>query len=248
MKWWLLIGYWFAHSAVAAPHVVSLNVCYDAWLPQLLPAHWQVSPTTEHGNRLEALIALQPDYIVAGSFTDARLLQQLAELSPVHVIQQPNDYQQWRREVLRVGEFLQQPEQAEHWLAQQQQQLTALSAELSEVLIIMPNYYTWAQDSWAAQLLKRFSVRLISPYERGYLGQLRLEQLLSIEVERVVFEGFSQSYSRGQDWLYHGAVQRWLAERKVGSIAASVASCPAVNAVAYMQQLVAQREVTANAR
>jgi len=221
--------------------VASLNPCYDSWLPTLLPADWQVIATTVHGNRLEALIELQPDFIIAGSFTDPRLLQQLARISSLHVIQQPNDYAQWQTEVRRLGTFVGHPETAEQWLLQQQAQLLRLSSQLQEVLIIMPNYYTWAQDSWVAQLLSNFSVTLVSPFKQGYLGQLRLEQLLTLSAQRVIFEGFSYNYSRGQDWLYHPAVQRWLNHREISSVSAAIASCPAVNAVAYMQQLVGQQ-------
>jgi ABC-type Fe3+-hydroxamate transport system substrate-binding protein len=247
MKWWLFACLWMVTSVSATPRVASLNLCYDSWLATVLPTDWQVIPTTVHGNRLEALIELQADFIIAGSFTDARLLQQLARISSLHVIQQPNDFAEWQTEVRRFGHFIGHSERSEQWLQQQQTDLQDLSAKLQEVLIIMPNYYTWAQDSWVAQLLSRFSVTLVSPYQRGYLGQLRLEQLLALSAQRVVFEGFSYNYSRGQDWLYHPAVQRWLTDRDVGSIAAATASCPAVNAVDYLQQLVGKQEVTSNA-
>lgn len=248
MKWYLLLLYGLLSSAVAAPRIASLNPCYDDWLPQLVPNDWLVVPTTEHGNRLEQLIMLQPDYIVAGSFTNARLLQQLAQRSPLHVIQQPNNLRQWQVEVRALGAFLGQSDRAEQWLLQQQVELQQLSAGLSEVLIVMPNYYTWAQDSWVAQLLNSFSVNLVSPFDQGYIGQLRLEQLMTLSTQRVVFEGFSQHYSRGQDWLYHPAVQTWLEGRTLGSITAATASCPAVNAVAYLQQLVGQHEIADDAQ
>lgn len=238
----LLLALMMTHSSVAGPKLASLNGCYDDWLSELVPASWTVYSTRDHGNRLETLMALQPDYIVAGSFTDARLLGQLAKLSALHVITQPNDYRQWQSEVRDLGEFLGLSTNVQAWLAAQQQALEQLTRGTSRVIIVMPNYYTWAHDSWAGQLLQHFSVTLVSPVERGYLGQLRLEQLLGLSADRVVFEGFSSSYSRGQDWLFHPAVQAWLADKELAHVSATVASCPAVQALSYMQQLLGREE------
>ena len=237
MRALLLVILLVTSTSHAAPRVASLNICYDAWLAQLLPTDWQVVPTSVHGNRLEALMTLQPDLIVAGSFTDQRLLQALRPVAPLHVLQQPNTYEQWQHEVTRLGEFLQQPQMAQHWLQQQQQQLQQLTASITDVLIIMPNNYTCAQDSWASALLRHFSIALVSPIESGYVGQLRLEALFRLAPQRVVFEGFSQHFSRGQDWLHHSALRHWLQGKTVTTISADIASCPAVNAVAYVQQL-----------
>ncbi|CAI8152672.1 MAG: Uncharacterised protein [Pseudidiomarina mangrovi] len=242
MRALLLVILLVTSTSHAGPRVASLNICYDAWLVELLPADWQVVPTSEHGNRLEALMILQPDLIVAGSFTDQRLLQALQTVAPLHVLQQPNNYQQWQSEVARLGEFLQQPQMAQAWLHHQQQQLQQLTADVSEVLIIMPNNYTWANDSWASALLRHFSVTLVTPIENGYIGHLRLESLFSLSSQRVVFEGFSGHFSRGQDWLHHPALRRWLQAKTVTAISADIASCPAVNAVAYVQQLLGEQQ------
>lgn len=247
MKWWLLLLLVVSSNCLAGTRVVSLNRCYDHWLSELLPANWQLVATTVHGNRLETLIALQADYIIASSFTDPRLLQQLSTVSTVHVLQQPNDYSQWQYEVRRLGQQLQLSAATEQWLQRQHAELMQLSSSLSEVLIIMPNYYTWAHDSWVANLLKSLDINLVSPVQQGQVGQLRLEQLIQLSAERVVFEGFSDAYSRGQDWRYHPAVQRWLEPRRVTSISAAVAACPAINAVAYLQQMIAPVEVSVDA-
>lgn len=246
MKCWVMLLIVVSSNCLAAPRVASVNPCYDQWLAELLPAHWQLVKTTEHGNRLEALTLLQADFIIAGSFTDPRLLQQLTSVSTVHVLQQPDDYVQWQAEVRRLGQKLQQTAATEHWLKRQHAELMQLSSSSSELLIVMPNYYTWAQDSWVADLLHTFSIKLISPFSQGQIGQLRLEQLIQLSAERVVFEGFSEAYSRGQDWRYHPAVQRWLGARQVTAVSAAVAACPAVNAVVYLQQLIGSAEVTIN--
>jgi len=247
MKWWLLLLLVVSTNCFAGARVVSLNRCYDQWLTELLPANWQVIATTAHGNRLEALIALEADFIVASSFTDSRLLHQLSTVSTVHVLQQPNDYSQWQYEVRRLGQQLQLSAATEQWLQRQHTELMQLRSNLSEVLIIMPNYYTWAHDSWVANLLKSLQIELISPLQQGQVGQLRLEQLIELSAERVVLEGFSEDYSRGQDWRYHPAVQRWLELSRVTEISAEIAACPAVNAVAYLQQMIGAVEVNVDA-
>lgn len=242
MRWFLraviLLLVLAAMPALAQQRLVSLNPCYDEWLPQWLPASWDIIPTPAHKNRLETIIGLRPTVVVAGSFTDQRLLSALQEFSKVIVIQQPSNWGQWRDEVLRAAQLLDQHDTAQQWLMQQQQQLIATAADYPRsVLFVMPNQYTWGPDSWAGNLLRAYQIPLVTPLKDGQLGQLNLEQLLSLDPDRVVVEGFSEDYARAQDWLWHSAVRDWLKGRELSFVTPEVAGCPAVKAVDYLQQI-----------
>ncbi|MDX1706243.1 ABC transporter substrate-binding protein [Pseudidiomarina sp.] len=242
MRWYaraLMLLLIFAAMPVLAQRIVVLNPCYDEWLPQWLPASWQIIPSDAHKNRLETITGLRPTVVVAGSFTDHRLLTALREFSKIIVIQQPSDLAQWHDEVLRAAQLLDQQQAAQQWLGRQQQQLNEAAANHPQsVLIIMPNQFTWGPDSWTGNLLRAYQIPLVTPLERGQLGQLNLEQLLGLTPERVVVEGFSEDYARAQDWLWHSAVSHWLKGRELSFVAPEVAGCPAVKAVDYLQQIV----------
>ncbi|KFZ30130.1 hypothetical protein IDSA_11810 [Pseudidiomarina salinarum] len=239
-KWALMVLVWLiAAPVLAQQRVISLNPCYDDWLPKWLPASSEVIPSSAHQNRLETIIALKPTVVVAGSFTDHRLLTALREFSQIVVIQQPSDWIQWHQEVLSAGALLGQQGAARQWLEQQQHELREVAAgSRDSVLFVMPNQYTWGPDSWAANLLNDYQIPFITSLTHGQLGQLRLEQLLTLAPDRVVLEGFSDDYARAQDWLWHSAVSSWLDGRQRSFVEPELAGCPAVKAVDYLVQII----------
>ncbi len=236
----MVLLFWLVAAPVLAQQrVVSLNPCYDDWLALWLPASSEVLPSTVHQNRLETIVALKPGVVVAGSFTDHRLLKALQEFTEIIVIRQPSDWTQWQQEVLNAGASLGQQDAARQWLAQQRQDLLEVAAgSRQSVLFVMPNQYTWGPDSWIANLLSDHQIPFITPLSGGQLGQMAIEQLLTLTPDRVVLEGFSDEYARAQDWLWHSAVSDWLTERQLSVVAPELAGCPAVKAVDYLGQVI----------
>lgn len=232
---------WFCAPLQAGPKVVSLNPCYDAWLPQWLPADWQVLPTTEHHQRLETIISWQPDWVIAGSFSSPRLRAQLQSHAEVVVVQQPLRWQQWQQQLQQLGDALGLQQPLQQWASEQQQQLMQLRGTPERWLLLMPNFYSWGQQSWQADVLAQLDIELLHP-DAVVIRQLRLEQLLRLQPDRVILEGFSERYSRGQDWLVHQAFLQFLATREVQTVSADIASCPAVRVVDYVKAMRGQAE------
>ncbi|MDN7128137.1 hypothetical protein [Pseudidiomarina terrestris] len=233
---------WFG-SAHAGQRVVSINPCFDDWLPQWLAPAWQVVPSTEHGNRLEQIVALKPDYVVAGSFVGRQLRLALQERVQLTTVPYVADWSAWREAVLQLGLELEQKYQAEQWLARQEAALASYDLRsLGNTLILMPNGFTWGGQSWIYQLLQQHQLQLSPLSGSGDLVRLNLEQVLQSEPDTVILEGFSTEYARAQDWLWHDGLQDWLIQRRVIEVDGQVASCAATRALDYLQQLSRQQD------
>lgn len=239
--------HWLALSLIlvsftAAPgnhqRLVSINPCFDSWLPQWVDDSWQVVPSTTHGNRLEQIIALAPQRVVAGSFVGRQLRLALQEHTQLTTMPYVANWRDWRAAVLELGAQLGQLQYAEAWLTQQEQALQELHLQdLGETLVLMPNGFTWGKQSWIYQLLERQGVYLSVLSGKNDLVRLNLEEVLQSNPDTVILEGFSDRYARAHDWLWHDGLQDWLAQRRVIEVNGEVSSCADSRAVEYLQIL-----------
>lgn len=240
MMHWLALSL-ILGSFTAAPdnqRLVSINPCFDSWLPQWVDGSWQVIPSTAHGNRLEQIIALAPERVVAGSFVGRQLRLAVQEHTQLTTMPYVADWQDWRAAVLELGTQLGQLQHAKAWLTQQERVLHDLQLnELGETLVLMPNGFTWGQQSWIYQLLERQGVDLSPLSGTKDLVRLSLEEVLQSNPDTVILEGFSDRYARAHDWLWHDGLQDWLAQRRVLEVDGNVSSCADIRAVEYLQIL-----------
>lgn len=230
-------------SAVESIRVLSLNPCYDQWLPKILEPDDKIIPTKAHGNRLESIIRAKPDAVVHNNFISSVLLRALQGAAVDYgfrlvAIQHPQTWGEWQAQGQMIGEALQRELTVSRWFSEQQQQLIASGARLPDAMtILMPNYFMWAEDSWTADLLKQVDVELLTPIKSGQLGQVGLAELLRLDTTSIVFEGFSEHYSRGQDWLHHQALRNWSADKVVYRVQGDIAGCPATQAIQYLEAM-----------
>ncbi len=218
--------------------VVSLNPCFDNWLPQWLDASVKIVPTTAHGGRLEAVLHYEPDTVLAGSFVNRSLRLALETHAPLVTMPYVTDWAQWQAALVQLGQELDQKSSLATWAQQQQRQLAAHDLSgLGEVLVLMPNAYTWGQESWIADLLQRHHAQLSPLMGAGQLLRLSLEQVLMSTPDTVILEGFSTSYARAHDWLWHSAMQEWLTARQVVEVPSAIAGCSDIRANEYLLQL-----------
>ncbi|WP_404409901.1 hypothetical protein LG272_05175 [Pseudidiomarina marina] len=233
----LLIGLTTGTTA-AAQRLVSLNPCFDDWVPQWLPANWEFIPSTAHGNRLERVLRASPDVVLYGTYTNPRLVAQLTATTRAVLVEEPNTWMQWQQTLQQVGVALNLEQPLQSWQQQQQEQLAQLPSLIESVLVIMPNQYSWGGESFIVDMLRTNQITVVVADESNQLVQLNLEQLLQLKPERVVLDGFSNDYARANEWLWHGALSPWLAKRKVVQIPSTVSGCPAQRALEYITLVV----------
>lgn len=227
---------------VIASVIVSLNPCFDDWLPQWLDERYQFVPTTMHGQRLEAILQQQPDVVLTGSFVNRSL--RLALEARVELVTMPyvTTREAWDEALDDLAQQLQQEQQLQQWRDAQQRQLQHVDlASLGKVLVLMPNAYTWGQNSWVAELIQNQNGQLSPLMGAGQLVRLSLEQVLLSTPDTVILEGFSQDYARAHDWLWHRAVQDWLTKRRVLEVSGDIAGCSDIRAVDYLQSLMSEQ-------
>lgn len=233
----LLIGLTTGATAVAQ-RLVSLNPCFDEWVPQWLPASWEFIPSTAHGNRLERVLRASPDVVLYGTYTNSRLVSQLSKSTHAVLVEEPNTWMQWRLTLKNLGEELNLEQSLQSWSAQQNAQLARLPNLSKSVLVIMPNQYSWGGESFIADMLRANDIPVMVASESHQLVQIDLEKLVELQPDRVVLDGFSQNYARANEWLWHSALQPWLRERDVVQIPSAVSGCPAQRAADYVAQVV----------
>lgn len=227
---------------VIASVIVSLNPCFDDWLPQWLDERNQFVPTTAHGQRLEAILQQQPDVVLTGSFVNRSL--RLALEARVELVTMPyvTTREAWDEALDDLAQQLQQEQQLQKWREAQQRQLQHVDlASLGKVLVLMPNAYTWGENSWVADLIQSQNGQLSPLMGAGQLVRLSLEQVLLSTPDTVILEGFSQDYARAHDWLWHRAVQDWLTKRRVLEVSGDIAGCSDIRAVDYLQSLMSEQ-------
>lgn len=233
----LLLGLTTGSSAFAQ-RLVSLNPCFDEWVPQWLPETWEFIPSTTHGNRLERVLRTAPDIVLYGTYTNPRLVSQLTAATRTVLVEEPNTWAQWQQTLEYVGMNLQLEQPLQSWAHQQQRQLDKLPKLTESVLVIMPNQYSWGGGSFIVNMLRANDIPVLVADESHQLVQISLERLIQLKPERVVLDGFSSDYARANEWLWHGALKPWLAARHVVQIEPTASGCPAQRAVEYMQQVV----------
>ncbi len=162
------------------PRVVSLDNCADEYVLGLMPADRiaavsdrAATPDSYYADRarsfarvhptLESILALRPDAVVRTWAGDAKLLAALqARGVRVIDINDVSTYPQARDELLRVGQLLGQPAQAD---AEARAMMASLAGvrrigEGKSVLYYTPSGYTAGPDTFIGEMLRTLGYRL----------------------------------------------------------------------------------------
>lgn len=225
-------------NVFAGPRIASLNPCFDEWVPQWLPRDYEFIKSTTHGNRLERLLALAPDAVLYGTYTNRRLLAELQKATRTILVHEPNSWAQWQTALETVGKELSLEDEIGHWAAEQQRQLAGISNSSQRFLFVMPNQYSWGGQSFAVDLMRTFDFDVMTTSEQDVFTQISLETLIHLQPDVVILDGFSSRYARANDWLWHNALQPWLSQRQATQIEPMVSGCPAQQAVTFVSQAV----------
>ncbi|MGZ3305425.1 MAG: ABC transporter substrate-binding protein [Asticcacaulis sp.] len=240
----VLAGLMFdAGSAMAAPRVISIDECADQYALGLLPSD-RIAAVSDHaalddsyyadrarGFRrvrpsIEALLALHPDVVVRTWGGDAKLIAAL-ERNNIKVvnINDVHSYAEAREELLRVGQLLDQDNQAAI-------EARAMSATLDgvrhigkgkTVLYYTPTGYSAGGDTFTGEMLKTLGYTLYSA-DNGYFP-LRSELVLSEKPDVFALGFYDDRFQSRRAPGRNGLVRSWIRQRPHIALPARMLTC-----------------------
>ncbi len=186
--------------AAGPRRVVSINLCADQVLLSLAPhtliagvslrvdddpvAAAQARGLPRLPARAEAVLALQPDLVLASQFSSAALVQGLRSFGvPVEQVPDPESLEQLTSLVLQVGQVLGRQRAAAQAIGALQDRLARLRSQPRPdsplVALYLPNGFTAGAGTMADSLLQHVGLRNLAQ-EAGMAGYgwLSLEKLL----------------------------------------------------------------------
>ncbi|MDJ0805725.1 MAG: ABC transporter substrate-binding protein [Gammaproteobacteria bacterium] len=223
--------------------VVSINLCTDQLLlmlanpeqiaslshlardPQSSFIAEQATAYPANHARLEELLHLQPDLVLAGAFSDPRLLRQLKRLGiRVEAFPLTHSIAGIKRDIRRMAELLNRTESGARLIDELETRLARLQSKTTtsrlKALFYQPRGYTSGVHTLQDTALQAAGWRNLAT-ELGIQGYapLDLETLLQAEPDRLFTSSHTpQAGSRAQQQLQHPALQRLLRDRPIQEI------------------------------
>lgn len=235
-------------SAHSKPRWVSLNQCLDYllvdWAPDQLIGVTGLDETvvtatrSAHFGRLERILRLKPDRVFATEYNSPKLIQLLKKYTQVEVLPQPQNLEQYREWIQQLSQHTPLASHAKAHQLRLEASLRAAQQVTQDVIILMPNQFSWGRSSWADELIRAMHWNNLAAPLGNNLVSLTLEEVIYLDPDRFILEGFSQAnYALANQWLYHPLLQQRLSEVPTQQIPARLASCPVVFANQYLQAI-----------
>jgi iron complex transport system substrate-binding protein len=240
----LLLSFGLYAGETTPSRVVSVNLCTDQLLLLLAEpgqiasvSHLAVDPQSSfmaqqadayplNHARLEELLILQPDLVLAGAYTEPRLLRALQRFHiPVEPFPLTNTLNGIERDIRRLAGLLGRTERGEELIRAMQAKLTRVRpdpdrAHWPKALFYQPRGYTSGSRTLQDEALRLAGWRNLAA-EAGIKGYapIDLETLLLAGPEQVFTSGHTAStYSRARQHLHHPALRRLLDNRPMVEI------------------------------
>lgn len=165
--------------------------------------------------RSEELIKLEPDLVLAGSYSDPRLLRVLREFAiPVHQFPLTYSLSGIEADIRRMAELLGQKTRGEQLIKTMQTRLERIAQKSQttpppKALFYQPRGFTSGSQTLQDEALRLAGWRNLAA-ETGIEGyaQIDLESMLLAEPDRLFTSGHSaKAYSRAQQQLRHPALK-----------------------------------------
>ncbi|OIN01658.1 hypothetical protein BFR57_06165 [Idiomarina sp. MD25a] len=238
----------FSVSAEASSRWVSLNQCLDYlltdWAPEqvvgitgldealITPKH------RAHFGRLESILRLQPDRVFATEYNNPKLIRLLRQYTEVEVLPQPSSLARYHEWVDQLSQYAQLAPHARAHKQQLEQAMRRAHQTPQDVIILMPNQFSWGTASWADELITAMHWNNLAAPFGNNLVSLTLENVIRLEPDRYLLEGFSNAnYALANEWLYHPLLQQELKTTPTQQIPSRLSSCPVVFAENYLKAI-----------
>lgn len=232
--------------------IVSFNLCADQWLLMLVEreriasiSHWTLRPENSHvaalaeglpanRGRVEELLPLAPDLVLAGRFNDPGRLQMLRRLGyRVEALDVPEDIESAVEAIRAFGALVGAEAAAEVMAEEMAAGLQALQAQAQGLqprlaAVYAANGVTAGRGTVLDQLLRMAGLRNLAAELgiHGY-GSLPLEQLLWHQPELLVIESNVEGggESLAERVLRHPALESHYGEDRRVVLPASLTAC-----------------------
>ena len=171
---------------------------------------------------VEELIPLNPDLILAGSFTDSHVVHFLRHLGyRVEQVEIPFDMQHIEQAIIKTGILLGREQRAHEIIQQMQQRRQAAEEKVRDrnrplAIILAPNGFTHGKGSMKGDLLELAGYRNLAA-EAGISGNgnINLETLVDAQPDYLIIEdSASNNHSMAQHFLKHPALSDGLPHMK----------------------------------
>lgn len=255
MGWVAVLATFWTSQAVAAPRVVSLDMCADQYVLGLVPRD-QIAGLSMRAQlpesffrdrakglrrvpaKSEAVLALAPDVVVRTWGGDRKLLDRLAKNGiKVTTINDLQNLDQAEGELLRIGVELGQPQAGQ---AEAQRFHAAMDAVRPiglgrTVLYYTPGGYTAGPDTFTGDFLTRLSFRMESQTKGFYF--LSPEVLLSLKPDVFALGFYEDAYAMRRVPGRHPLVRKAIEQTPHFTVPATAIACSAWHAAYDLQAL-----------
>ncbi|MDF1690283.1 MAG: ABC transporter substrate-binding protein [Cycloclasticus sp.] len=274
MKWkhtWLLISFFIALltsvNILAKPQrIVSLNLCADQLLMALLPPerligitqlasdpeasylYQEASQFHQHSSRIEDIMALKPDLVVAGEFT-AQPTNQLLENLGYTVIKLglPITTEGIFQQIIFLGEQIGESGRAEALILKLREELTRITAlqekKHKRAVVYYANGFTAGRQTIVNDILQIAGlINIAAELNLDFIAPLSLESLLVSKPDVLLLGRLNENTdSLAHQVLRHEAINRYTELRQVQKIMVpdrywSCAGPSSFAAASYLQQ------------
>ncbi|MEE4291487.1 MAG: ABC transporter substrate-binding protein [Cycloclasticus sp.] len=268
---WLLISFFIALltsvNILAKPQrIVSLNLCADQLLMALLPPerligitqlasdpeasylYQEASQFHQHSSRIEDIMALKPDLVVAGEFT-AQPTNQLLEELGYNVIKLglPATSDGIFQQVSFLGQQIGEPARAEALILKLREELTRITAlqekKHKRAVVYYANGFTAGRHTIVNEILEMAGlINIAAELNLDFIAPLSLESLLASKPDVLLLGRLDENTdSLAHQVLQHEAINRYTELKQVQKIMIpdrywTCAGPSSFTAAAYLQQ------------
>ena len=268
---WLQISFFIALltslNVLAKPQrIVSLNLCADQLLMTLLPPERLIGITQlasdpeasylyqeaeqfhQHTSRIEEIMALKPDLVVAGEFTAQPTNQLLEELGyKVIKLGLPVTTEGIFQQIAFLGEQIDESDRAEELILNMREKLikvTALQEEKHKrAVVYYANGFTAGRQTIVNDILQMAGlINIAAELNLDFVAPLSLESLLASKPDVLLLGRLNENTdSLAHQVLRHEAINRYTALKQVKKITIpdrywSCAGPSSFAAASYLQQ------------
>lgn len=237
-------------QASAQLRIASINMCADELLlllapPEAIVSLSYLSQDPQYSRWVEAakayplnyagaeeILALQPDIVLAGQYSDPMVLRLLRQQGmTVYQLTRPAKLSAMFDEAQHIGRLLGREAQAEQLVMGWQQAIDRLTVKqqmgaMPSMALIGPNGFTEGKGSLRDQMLQLAGiVNLATALGIEGNGELSLEQLVANSPDMIAIEdGTDNQHSLAQRLLNHPAIEKLAATRV--RLPANLWTCP----------------------